>query len=227
MSAIAFARNLENFCAHCLREGIALNISSHVVRPIGKNQYSVRWASTNERSYRRVDDIDLQEYLDCIRSGDFSLLLLDGGILQASATFLDGAVIESRFYYIPCPVRFEKSELEVGGELYPLEDFIGELSQEELKIRLCIRAPFRFELNPTQVGDEHPLSHVHIGAASSRIPVALAMCWDSFSRFVFKNFYPGHFPSVADLLQYPVPYRVRTISEVDKYELHMAFEVKN
>jgi hypothetical protein len=226
MSAAAFARNLDGFCAHCLHEGLALNISSHVARQVGKNLYSVRWASASDREFRRVNDLDLKEYLDCIRAGDFSLLLLDGGILQVSATFDEGEIIESRFYYIPCPVRFEKSELEVGGELYPLEDFIDELSQDELKERLCIRAPFRFELDPSQAREGHPLNHVHIGPSSSRIPLALSMCWDTFSRFVFKNFYPTHFPVVSGLLQHPAPYRPKTIGDGEKYEIHVSFEVK-
>jgi hypothetical protein len=150
---------------------------------------------------------------------------MDGGIFQVSAMFEENEIVVSRFCYIPCPVRFERSELEVGGELYPLEDFIGELSHDELQKRVCIRAPFRFETDPLHAGEGHPLNHVHIGPSSSRIPLALSMCWDSFSRFVFKNFYPDYFPMVSHLLRHPAPYRPRTIGDEEKFELHVSFEV--
>lgn len=225
MSAASFARDLDEFCAQCLQEGVALNISSHVARPMGKNRFSVKWVPSLEREYRRVNDLDLREYLDCIRCNDFSVLLTDGGILQVSVKFQGDEITESRFYYIPCPVRFDRTELQIGGELYPLEDFIEELPTEELKERLCIRAPFRFEFDPANEHLDHPQNHVHIGPSSSRIPVALSMCWSSFSRFIFKNFYPEQFPVIQELLQHPVPYRARTLTPEDAYELHMSFRV--
>lgn len=225
MSAVTFARLIDEFCVKCLETGIALNISSHVARPMGDKKFSVKWAPVQPREYRRPLDLDLQEYLDCLRHGDFSLLLEDGGLLQVSATFHGNEVAESRYYYIPCPVRFDRTELEVGSEIYPLEDFIDELSPEDLKARLCIRAPFRFELDPKNEGEDHPQTHVHIGPSSSRIPVALSMCWNSFSRFIFKNFYPEKFHLIEGLLQHPVPYRVQSITAADQYEVHMAFRV--
>lgn len=227
MNAPAFARSLDEFCAECLQQGIALNLSSHVTRPLGANRFSVKWAPTQEREFRRTPDLDLQEYLECLRTSDFSLLLNDGGLLQVSANFQGNEITESRFYYIPCPVRFDRTELEVGGELYPLEDFIDELSTNELKERLCIRAPFRFELDPANEDEGHPKNHVHIGPSSSRIPVALSMCWNSFSRFIFKNFYPEQFPLVQGLLQHPVPYRAQTLAHDDAFELHMSFRVES
>lgn len=226
MSAPAFARLLDEFCIQCLNTGIALNISSHVTRPLGHNSHSVMWTPTQERDFRRTNDLDLREYLDCIRCGDFSLLLIDGGLIQVSAKFRANEMFESRFYYIPCPVRFEKAELQVGDEIYPLEDFIEELPPDDLKDRLCIRAPFRFELDPANEGDDHPKNHVHIGPSSSHIPVALSMCWNSFSRFIFKNYYALHFPMVENLLRHPSVYREPTITAADSYELHMSFKIE-
>ncbi|WP_082242165.1 DUF2290 domain-containing protein [Cereibacter sphaeroides] len=225
MSATLFARNLDEFCARCLAAGIALNISSHVVQRIGKNRFSVKWAASHRRQFRRVIDLDLAEYLDCIRCNDFSLLLSDGGLIQVSSVFDADEVAESRFYYIPCPIRFEKSELEIDDQIYPLEDFINELDTQEIRDRMCIRAPFRFELDPANESDGHPLNHVHIGSSSSRIPVALSMCWDAFSRFIFKNFYPEQFHVVESLIRHPATYRPQSLTEADEYELHMNFRV--
>lgn len=225
MSATSFARDLDEFCAECLSQGIALNISSHVTHPLGGNQFLVKWSPSSKRDFRRQNDLDLKEYLDCLRCNDFSMLLYDGGIIQVSVKFDSNTIKESRFYYIPCPVKFEKSELEIDKEIYPLEDFIDELPLKELRDRLCIRAPFRFELDPANASDAHPMSHVHIGPSSSRIPVALSMCWNSFSRFIFRNFYPNEFSIIGGLISHPSPYRVRTISDVEAYELHMSFKV--
>ncbi|SIS97696.1 Uncharacterized conserved protein [Roseivivax lentus] len=225
MTAVLFARTLDEFCATCLREGLAINISSHVVRKVGSGRYSVKWTPLRSREFRRVPDLDLQEYLECLRCGDFSLLLADGGLLQVAANFERNEIVESRYYYIPCPIEFDLAELNAGGELYPLEDFIDELTTDELKARLRIRAPFRFELDPAQEDLMHPKNHVHVGPSTSRIPVALSVCWNAFSRFIFKNFYPEDFPRVERMLQHPVPYRNNTLSDEDAYELHMSFRV--
>lgn len=223
MSAASFSRAVDQFCANCLSSGVALNVSHHIVKPIGNNRFTVKWSPTSQRAYRRTPDLDLKEYLDCLRHQDFSILLMDGGIIQVSADFTADTITESRFYYIPCPIRFEKGELNIGDEIYPLEDFIEELSPDEIKERLCIRAPFRFELDPANERERHPKSHVHIGPSSSRIPLAASMCWNSFSRFIFRNFYSSHFEGIAPLLQHPVSYREPTISDDDQYEVHMTF----
>jgi hypothetical protein len=89
--------------------------------------------------------------------------------------------------------------------------------------RLCLRPPFRFELDSKNVSEEHPLSHAHLGRSTSRIPVVAAMCWDYFARFIFMNFYPEVFEKVSPRLRFPPPYRASCISEAHRMEVHFSF----
>ncbi|MGI0527305.1 DUF2290 domain-containing protein [Rhizobium giardinii] len=229
MSAPDFCRTLSNFCETLIENNLALGVQSHVVRQIDGGRSRVCWISNSplddreEESYLRTPDLELAEYLRCLRWGDYSLLLNDGALIQISTDFEGGEVVASRFCYIPCVVKFDLNEIQIDQELYPIEDFIRELGSAELLQRLCLRPPFRFELDPANVADDHALSHVHLGKSASRIPVSAAMCWDHFARFVFSNFYPDMFDQISPLLRFPPPYRQRTITDAHGLELHFAF----
>ncbi|MDW9468670.1 DUF2290 domain-containing protein [Sinorhizobium meliloti] len=230
MSASDFCRSLSSFCETLIENDLALGLQSHVVRPVNGGVSRVSWlpslslaAEGDEGGYLRTADLELAEYLRCLRSGDYSLLLNDGGLIQVSLDFRGDDVVASRFCYIPCVVKFDVNEIRIEDEVYPIEDFILEMAHEELISRLCLRTPFRFEHDPTNASDEHALNHVHLGKSASRVPVSAAMCWDHFARFVFSNFYPDVFAQVSHLLRFPPPYRPRTITDAHSQEVHFAF----
>ncbi|MCA1867620.1 DUF2290 domain-containing protein [Agrobacterium genomosp. 3] len=233
MSALDFCRSISTFCETLLEKGLAISLQSHVVQPLGNGINRVSWVSSkeaypdgSETRFSRTLDLEFGEYLRCLREGDYSLLLNDGGLLQVSLDFRSDTVIASRFCYIPCSIKFDLDELRMDEELYPIEDFILELPGEELLSRLCIRPPFRFEHDPVNASEKHALNHVHIGKTATRIPVSAAMCWDHFARFVFSNFYSETFPHISPLLRFPVPYREKTISEPHGQEVHFSFDSK-
>lgn len=223
MSALSFHRSLAEFCAYSLEKDLAINIGAHKIEGLSGGRQRVVWQPVTESEYDRDNDILLSEYLRCLRNGDYSILLCDGALIQISATFDADQIVDSRFYYIPCPIIFKIEDLFIDGDIYPLEDYIIEMSADELKQRICMRAPFRFELDPANAGDGHPLNHVHIGPSSSRIPVSVNLCWDSFARFIFKNFYPDQFHLVQPMLHFPVSYRIKSLSTDLEHEVHLAF----
>ena len=230
MSAREFQKNISNFCETLLEHNLALGAQSHVIRRLDDGIVRVTWVpnmppiNEEEDGYLRAPDLELSEYLRCLRAGDYSVLLNDGGLIQVSLDFRGDGVIASRFCYIPCAIKFHLEEIRLDDEIYPLEDFILELPQNELIARLCLRPPFRFEHDPHNVSEDHALHHVHLGKSTSRIPVSSAMCWDHFARFVFINFYPEQFDAVAGLLKFPVSYRPRSITEAHAMEVHFAFD---
>lgn len=225
MSAQAFCRYISGFCETLVSQELALDMQAHRVFERSGRLNRVTWvASVMREEHSRTDDLELSEYLRCIRCGDYSLMLNDGSLIQVLVDFCDSEVIANRFCFIPCPVAFTLDDLRLeGGEMYPVEDFIRDLSQEELLERMCIRPPFRFELDPENKKPEHPLSHVHLGRSSTRVPVVAPMCWDHFARFIFMNFYPEIFVKVTELLRFPPPYRPVCIEEAHKLEVHFAF----
>ncbi|EJT06180.1 DUF2290 domain-containing protein [Rhizobium sp. CCGE 510] len=231
MSAREFQKNISNFCETLLERNLALGSQSHVIRRFDDGIARVTWVPNmppiteeGEDGYLRTPDLELSEYLRCLRAGDYSVLLNDGGLIQVSLDFRGDDVIASRFCYIPCAIKFSLDEIRLDDEIYPLEDFIVELPQNELIARLCLRSPFRFEHDPQNVSEKHALHHVHLGKSASRIPVSSAMCWDHFARFVFINFYSEQFDVVADMLKFPVSYRPRSITEAHAMEVHFSFD---
>ena len=232
MSAPAFQRSVSSFCELIAQESFALSLQAHVITPLPAGRSRVSWVSPayDEEAelgggYRRTLDIELTEYLRCLRFREYSLLMNDGGIIQITADFEAGEIVSHRFCYMPCPISFQTDELHIDDEIYPLDDFINDLNADEMRSRLCIRPPFRFELDPQNEGVEHPLSHVHLGRADARVPVSSAMCWDHFARFIFSRFYPEAFGRSSHLLRFPIAYRARTITEAQAQELHFAFSM--
>ena len=231
MSAREFQKNISIFCETLLEHNLALGSQSHLIRRLHDGVMRVTWAPNmppmtedGEDGYLRTPDLELSEYLRCLRAGDYSVLLNDGALIQVSIDFRGDEVIASRFCYIPCAIRFNLDEIRLDDEIYPLEDFILELPQSELIARLCLRPPFRFENDPHNVSEDHALHHVHFGKSASRIPISSAMCWDHFARFVFINFYPEEFSVVSGLLKFPVSYRPRSITVPHAMELHLSFD---
>lgn len=230
MSAADFCRMLSSFCETLIENELALGVQSHVVQTLGAGLSRVCWVSqssagcaSDEDHYIRTLDLELSEYLRCLRTGDYSLLLNDGSLIQVSSDFRGSEVVASRFCYIPCLVKFDLSEIRIDDEIFPVEDFILELSATELLDRLCLRPPFRFELDPENKKEDHALNHVHMGKSASRVPVSAAMCWDQFARFVLSNFHPDVFEQVSHLLKFPTAYRRRTIADHHGLELHFSF----
>lgn len=229
MSAPAFLRSVSTFCELVTEQNFALSLQAHVIKPLPAGRSRVSWVMNthdeegNLAGYRRTPDVDLTEYLRCLRFREYSLLMNDGGIIQITADFHNSEIVAHRFCYLPCPINFQIDELHIDDELYPLDDFINDLNADEIRNRLCIRSPFRFELDSQNEGADHPLSHVHFGRTDARVPVSAAMCWDHFARFIFSRFYPEAFQESAYLLRFPVSYRARTISETQAQELHFAF----
>lgn len=231
MSPRGFQKTISEFCEALLEENVALGAQAHVIQHLANGNIRVTWApnlqvttETGEEGFLRTADLELSEYLRCLRAGDYSVLLNDGGMIQVSLDFRGDDVVASRFCYIPCAIKFTLDEISLDDEIYPLEDFILELSQSELISRLCLRPPFRFEHDPDNVAPDHALNHVHLGRSATRIPVSSAICWDHFARFVFINFYPECFDIVSKMLKFPIPYRPRSITDAHSLELHFAFK---
>lgn len=231
MSAREFQKNIANFCETLLVKDLALAFQAHTIDRLADGVSRVTWASNLDRDkdkgregYARTLDLELAEYLRCLRVGDYSILLNDGSLIQAQIDFRGDVVVGSRLCYIPCLIKFDIEEIRLDTDIYPLEDFILELPQQELLSRLCIRAPFRFEHDALNAAEDHATDHVHLGKSQCRVPVASLVCWDHFARFVFKNFYPEQFDIVAELLKFPVSHRPRSITDALSLEVHFSFD---
>ena len=64
-----------------------------------------------------------------------------------------------------------------------------------------MRSPLRFDFDPSNTSELHPATHVHMQHADCRISAKRPICFNTFIKFVFKNFYPNCCPSILDDLK--------------------------
>ena len=95
------------------------------------------------------------------------------------------------------------------------------LSEDEFRERLRVRAPLRFEYDPANAGEDHPASHLHLGRTDCRIPVSCPLSLDTFLRFIFKRFYRAEFASWDELSGIPHRSMKTTLTDVEKAELNV------
>lgn len=70
------------------------------------------------------------------------------------------------------------------------------LSDEDLRNqKVIMRSPLRFDFDLLNVSETHPATHVHMQHANCRISAKRPICFNTFIKFVFTNFYPNSCPS--------------------------------
>ncbi|WP_011117017.1 DUF2290 domain-containing protein [Corynebacterium glutamicum] len=127
----------------------------------------------------------IAQYKSWVNAGAYSVLLLDGSLLQITYEVGAGKIIGHRLAYIPCPYDIDR-DLLVSGE--PILDIIGLYSQTDL----VLRSPIRFDFDPQAASPEHPAVHFTINNSNCRIACAAAFHPLKFLDFVFRNFYPKY-----------------------------------
>ena len=222
MTAPTLCHFVNEFCAFLMRERLALGMSWHYLKSTKPRQFHMSWVrALGRNSYNRDDDIGYSTYYSMLQNRDYSTLLKDGGIIQVSLDYSGNDLVGHRYTYLPCPIYFDEADLGLVDEEIPFIELIDELRHKELVNRFRIRPSFRFEYDPSSTQDDHPLSHVHIGKSSSRIPVSCPIRVEQFFRFVFKNFYPSEFTRYSKLNELSSQVLPETITEEEKSELHM------
>ena len=197
-------------------------MSWHYLESTKPRQFHISWVRALGRSsYNRDDDIGYSTYYSMLQNRDYSTLLKDGGIIQVSLDYSGSDLVGHRYAYLPCPIYFDEADLGLVDEEIPFMELIDELRNKELVSRFRIRPSFRFEYDPSSTQDDHPLSHVHIGKSSSRIPVSRPIRVKQFFRFVFRNFYASEFKHYSKLYELSSQVLSETITEEEKSELHM------
>lgn len=134
--------------------------------------------SLKDRPYEDV-------YLDLIGAQSYSLLFLDGAMVEFSYQGSGDTVIRHRLAYLPSP---SLRPFQDDPELYLLEQHFVEIVGHQV-----VPVPVRFDFDnrigvPTDV--IHPVSHVTLGQyRHCRIPVARPLSPKTFVEFLLNSFY--------------------------------------
>ena len=188
----------------------------------------VTWDNEMKNGKRsRSDEVGYSEYLNVLENHDYSILLIDGGVIQMLLDYVGSKLMGYRYAYIPCPIYFSERELEYREEEnLTFFEFIGEFGQRDLINRFRIRPTFRFEYDPDTANEDYPSCHVHLSKSSSKIPVSRPVAYEQFLRFIFKNFYPEFFASYSEINGLSSRTLPEVITVEHKRELHFHVDTR-
>jgi hypothetical protein len=143
--------------------------------------------------------------------------LFDGAIIQISIDILHNRMVGHRFCFFPCPFNLQPDDL---LEL-PILDVIKLYEGSGLE-QLRLRSPLRFEFDPQNASDNHPLCHVHLLWDHCRCSVVAPLSIGHFIKFIFSHFYPQIWQRHSFLREWPTSMGARTISADQESFLHLA-----
>jgi hypothetical protein len=246
MNPSQIRREISDFVASLLENGLAVDTNSTVLRRQGRWAYVV-WSSAPKDSLRFPVPPGLfataAEYRMLLEARQYNCLLSDGAYFQMSYEFRHNDLKKHRLCYYPCPVRLSLADLPFTYSVGDLVDdqmihvlealewlgYTGDSSltddheepeqdSEELP-KLQLRSPIRFDFDPDAQTPGHPASHVHVSNGGCRIPVYAPLSLGHFVRFIFRHFYPAAWQEHEFLRSWPLGTQGRTIIEPEEAEL--------
>ena len=177
---------------------LALAAAHHCVGEPNNGIRTLTWVGGHGAAgHRRGSVTTVDDYLEAMQSLSYSLVMIDGGLVQISMDFKGSDVVGYRFVFLPCPVRLNRSYVSaVIGQGGSIAESIGGFIEDNDKVPFVIRAPFRFEYSKNDDSKRHPRSHVHVGTSDGRIAVSHRVTVGRFLKFIFSNFYQDEFKNL-------------------------------
>lgn len=194
MTPAQIRNDVDQFITVLFEEGMALD-SNQVLLLDSPGQSLVTWS--NETTLSDLFDLESawDEYIETMRRRWFSVVLWDGAFLQCSYTFSGTLIVKHRLCYFPCPIRFSESE----ATYMTIDEMMALLEDHELRERIRLEGPLRFDFDLEAGTVEHPAVHLTISRSCCRIPVAYPLSIGHFAKFVFAHFYPERYLSSSKI----------------------------
>lgn len=167
-----------------LENGSALAAKPHVVTKLAGQTSLISWACESAPDLSNISMEDVRSYLFFLQAEHYSLICLDGAIVQMSFKIRRGEIVNHRLCYIPCPVRFDSAELQENGLYDVVERNVHSQDYELIRHR----GAMRFDFDPDAAGQNHPSAHLTMNFDDVRIPVGR-----SFDAATFLTFVDDHF----------------------------------
>ena len=102
--------------------------------------------------------------------GRYSVVMMDGGILQLEYMLKRGDILWHRLCFYPCPIEYDPYD----EDEHQLAEIIEELDMAGWWDKARLRGPLRFDYHPKDATDAHPASHLHMVMDGRRVPVRSA-----------------------------------------------------
>ena len=215
MSAQSVKREIDRLTVAFLEQGIAINHNSTtLVRD--RKQTIVTWNSVDVHVLSSTVFATIQEFRELVEKRQYTMILLDGSLLQLSYVFERNNLVKHRLGYFPCPFVMDPSDITGLG----LIDLIDILELDGFSDSIRLRSPLRFDYDRDAAKPGHPASHLHLSHEECRVPVHSPLCIGRFLDFVFRHFYPTIWEEQSFIRRWPRQRLTRCIDEQDRKHLH-------
>lgn len=133
----------------------------------------------------------LNQYFHIYETGAYHCILFDGSIIRAYFKFQENKLLEESLLYWPAPVKFSSEDVERLGIREVVADIIGnDYCNNEIGKHIKMRSPFRYDFDSSNDTEKHPATHIHLQHHECRIGARSPICFNTFVKFIFSNFYP-------------------------------------
>lgn len=182
-----------------------------------KNGTLLSWSSTAGLAYLFTDYANIAQYVELLQRRDFSLCLIDGGLIQIEYRLDKDGIIGHRLCYTPCPFEYKSED----WEGISLADIPYLLSEKELLERTRLASPFRFDFDINFSDEKHAHAHVSVNRQTCRIPAYGPISLAHFLRFVMRYFQEEMFDSGSWWTELSPKLYTRTLPRPVPHELYI------
>lgn len=179
---------IENTLITLLNLGLA-RVTKNIKTNSSKNDMILTWdnhISGRHNSGKSFNTI--QQYVSIYETGAYHAILHDGSILRAFFRFEKNMLTQQSLLYWPAPVEMPEEDVETIGIRQALEENICNNCSES---HIQMRSPVRLDFDPANSRIDHPETHIHMQHCDCRMKVKSPVCFNTFVKFIFKNFYPN------------------------------------
>lgn len=164
------------------------------------------------------DVVTLSDYLDVLDNRNYSFLLSDYTVIQASYSFDGDLLKKHRLAVLACPIVIDSEWFDLG---LSLQEGIDSTPFEDLVAIICNEVSIRFDYDEASVSNMHPASHATVARACCRMPVHAPLSVGQFARFIIRSYYPEVFPDWVDQDALPGRNLASTLKPDHFQELHV------
>jgi hypothetical protein len=161
-------------------------------------------------------------YSETLKNRWYSVILFDGALLQFSYTFAGNSLKKHRLSFQPCPILFKPSEL----GYFTIDELLDIVDGQELRDRIRLEGPLRFDYDLDSGSIDHPASHLTISRTSCRVPVSAPLSVGHFVKFLFSNFYPEQWAKSGKLRNWACSSWDSCLPELEDDRLYVSWKRK-
>lgn len=130
----------------------------------------------------------LNQYVSIYETGAYHCVLFDGSIIRVYFKFNKNVLYQQSLLYWPAPINIPEEDIDELGIRKAIDLYLA--SSDSTSTHLKMRSPIRFDFDHSIKTPSHPATHLHMQHAECRISARNPICFNTFIKFIFLNFYP-------------------------------------